>query len=504
MVERDVPVIAKSLALELINELEEREREEHKTLQSLEPPRLYSSRVKVEEPAESEAEPGVPQAAAPPPAPDTTVEPSQEEETAKKEEEEEGSSSEKEQADYERDSPEEPKQEQEEEDREYEDPRVKDFDRRRVGVDEARDTEEPPVRREHKGKSAQSGGKNKGKSKGSAGGEEKHFTVVCRHYMRARGGCRRGDKCTYIHGFAEAGRSGKCYSCGDPDNWHRREDCPTLKMLSQRERDDLLRWHPGPKGKKGSGKSREQSVEDKGRNKSSPSTKGKGKKGSKEGKTKQKEGRSGSNREDSYSYEYYSNYDSSCYEDSEQNPEGRRSSEEERPRVRLTPKEPDEPPPHRKEEASEKSERALRQAAKGLQEGRVSEFRKQSDRGHESEGTSAEDADILPGFKDHYRDFKSAVAAGDKPALVVLDLDFTFWPCDAALAKYAEPITTTGSTAKTGELRTTGGCITPFYQELKIVKHLLKVSNLGRPWRLQLLPPTDNRIDVGGCSSKWD
>ena len=67
MVERDVPVIAKSLALELINELEEREREEHKTLQSLEPPRLYSSRVKEEEPAESEAEPGVPQAAAPPP-----------------------------------------------------------------------------------------------------------------------------------------------------------------------------------------------------------------------------------------------------------------------------------------------------------------------------------------------------------------------------------------------------------------------------------------------------
>ena len=75
--------------------------------------------------------------------------------------------------------------------------------------------------------------------------------------MRARGGCRRGDKCTYIHSFAEAGRSGKCYSCGDPDNWRRCEDCPTLKMLSQLERDDLLRWHHGPKGKKekGSGKS---------------------------------------------------------------------------------------------------------------------------------------------------------------------------------------------------------------------------------------------------------
>ena len=157
--------------------------------------------------------------------------------------------------------------------------------------------------------------------------------------------------------------------------------------------------------------------------------------------------------------------------------------------MRLTPKEPDEPPPHRKEGASETSDRvkqALRQAAKGLQDGRVSEFRKQSDRGHESEGTSAEDADILPAFRDHYRDFKSAVAAGDKPALVVLDLDFTFWPCDAALAKYAEPITTTGSTAKTGELRTTGGCITPFYQALKIVKHLRKVSNLGRPWPIAI------------------
>ena len=176
-------------------------------------PRLYPG-------PEVEAEPGVPQATAPPPVPDTTVEPSQEEETAKKEEEEEGSPSEKE----------------------------RESDRRRVGVDEARDTEtepnedeevelgpeeeEPPVRRGHKGKSAQSGGKSKGKSKGSAGGEEKHFTVVCRHYMRARGGCRRGDKCTYIHSFAEAGRSGKCYSCGDPDNWHRREDCPTLKKLS--------------------------------------------------------------------------------------------------------------------------------------------------------------------------------------------------------------------------------------------------------------------------------
>ena len=296
--------------LELINELEEREREEHKTLQSLGPPRLYSSRVKDEEPAESEAEPGVPQDTAPPPVPDTTMEPSQEEETAKKEEEEEGSPSEKEQADYERDSPEEPKQEQEEEDREYEDPRVKESERRRVGVDEARDTEtepnedeevelepeeeEPPVRRGHKGKSAQSGGKSKGKSKSSAGGEEKHFTAVRRHYMRARGGCRWGDKCTYIHSFAEAGRSGNCYSCGDPDNWHRHEDCPTLKKLSQGERGDLLSWHPGPKGKKGSGKSREQSVEDKGRNKSSSSAKGKGTKGSKEGKTKQKEGRPGS------------------------------------------------------------------------------------------------------------------------------------------------------------------------------------------------------------------
>ena len=111
MVERDVPVIAKSLALELTNELEEREREENQPPQSLEPPRLYSSQVKKEEPAESEAEPGVPQDTAPPPAPDTAVEPSQEEETAKKEEEEEGSSSEKGQADYERDSPEEPKKE---------------------------------------------------------------------------------------------------------------------------------------------------------------------------------------------------------------------------------------------------------------------------------------------------------------------------------------------------------------------------------------------------------
>ena len=147
------------------------------------------------------------------------------------------------------------------------------------------------------------------------------------------------------------------------------------------------------------GKSREQSIEDKGRNKASSNTKGKGKKGSKEGKTKQKEGRPGSNREDSYSYEYYSNYDSSYYEDSEQNPEGRRSSEEERPRMKLTPKEPDEPPPHRMEGDGEKSDRvkqALRQAAKGLQDGRVSEFRTPSDRGHESEGTSAEDADILP------------------------------------------------------------------------------------------------------------
>ena len=157
--------------------------------------------------------------------------------------------------------------------------------------------------------------------------------------------------------------------------------------------------------------------------------------------------------------------------------------------MKLTPKEPDEPPPHRKKGDGEKSDRvkqALRQAAKGLQDGRVSEFRTPSDRGHESEGTSAEDADILPAFRNHYRDFKSAVAAGDKPARVVLDLDFTFWPCDAALAKYAEPITTTGSTAKTGELRTTGGCIMPFYQALKIVKHLHKVSNLGRPWPIAI------------------
>ena len=78
------------------------------------------------------------------------------------------------------------------------------------------------------------------------------------------------------------------------------------------------------------------------------------------------------------------------------------------------------------------------------------------------------------------------MAAGDKPARVVLDLDFTFWPYHAALAKYAEPIMTKGSTAKAGELRTTGGCITPFYQALKIVKHLHKVSNLGRPWPIAI------------------
>ena len=40
---------------------------------------------------------------------------------------------------------------------------------------------------------------------------------------------------------------------------------------------------------------------------------------------------------------------------------------------------------------------------------------------------------------------------------IIVDLDYTVWPNDAALSKFTEPFTTTESTARNGELRTSRG-----------------------------------------------
>ena len=388
--------MSQSLALELISELEDAGLSE--TLKGSAGPPLCTSRVKEEkgdgahQPEASAPATGTEQEGDSNEAEQDEDEDKPEEieasgsaggttgvEPTKKEEEDDASQSEREQADYETDSPQ--KRQRRNQERNYEDLRVRDPHMRRVGVNEAQDTEseqdvateevelepegeQPPSRREPRVKGNPKGGKAKGKSKAPLDVAEKYFTVDCRHYMRAKGGCRRGDRCTFVHDYKAAGRASCCYSCGDPDGSHRPADCPTLANLTSQGKERILGWHAGPKGKesssrkssfeesKGKESSRRPSFEEEGKGKlPSSKEKGKTKKGSKEGKSKPRDNR-GEENPDEYSYcEYYSNYD---YEDSEQNPEARRSSEEERPPVRLKPKEPEGPPLNRGLEAGDR------------------------------------------------------------------------------------------------------------------------------------------------------